>query len=146
MNGERHNQMHLITKCTCLAEKERQETKRTGYVKLFHIEEGYDEDGNPCPLHDLRREPVSDLKKLEEARKDRGNQLRALVVSWDEDKTFLEALTEQQAAMDAGKFAPSDGWAVMADELLGQYMSVRAQKVAELEAQKNDGPKLIWPT
>jgi hypothetical protein len=87
---------------------------------------------------------------LQAARQDRGEQLRALVVSWDEDKTFLLALNEQQRAIEEGKFALNEDWCVMADEILGAYMS-RPQMTAwdgEGEApnkKTDDGPKLILP-
>jgi hypothetical protein len=135
--------------CTCIAVIEREEAERTGYLKLYEFPEGEDVNGDPCPLHAPEKETIMTEEQkpfIDDNRAERGAQLRALVVSWDEGQTFLEALQEQQAAIDAGKFTPSDGWSVMGDELLGQYMSVRAQKVAELEAEKEAGPKLILPS
>jgi len=134
---------------TCISEIEKEEAERTGYLKLYEFPQGEDVDGNPCPLHDPgKKKTMTEKQKpfIDDTRAERGAQLRALVVSWDEKQTFLEALKEQQDAIDSGKFTPSDGWSVMSDELLGQYMSVRAQKVAEIEAEKEAGPKLILPS
>jgi len=135
--------------CTCLAEKERQETARTGFVKLVHFEEGFDEDGNPCPLHDPgKRKDVSEEPTPADVRKERGEQLRALVVSWNDDSTFVDALKKQQGEIDAGTLTLNPEWEQVADEILGGYMTVQAQLTAWDEAKKKEedtGPKLILP-
>lgn len=86
-------------------------------------------------------------KSLDEMRKDRGAQLRALIVSWDEGRTFVEVLQEQQTKIDAGTFSPSEEWAVAADEILGFYMS-RPKMTAWDEKPKPPEPepsRLIIP-
>ena len=134
--------------CTCIAVKEQELSERTGYVKLYEFPVGEDEDGNPCPLHDPRKKTMSTetQDQLQEARQDRGEQLRALVVSWDESKTFLLALNQQQRSIEDGEFAVNEDWAVMADEILGAYMSRPKMNWPEGEEEpKDDGPKLILP-
>lgn len=91
-------------------------------------------------------------KTLEQMRKERGAQLRALVVSWDESRPYDDVLREQQAQIDAGTFAPSEEWSVAADEILGFYMSRPRltawdkNDVGAMEDQKkDDGPKLVIP-
>jgi hypothetical protein len=88
-------------------------------------------------------EPVS---QADADRRDRGEQLRALVVSWDEGKTFLLALNEQQREIEEGRFELNDGWYVMADEILGTYLSRPQMKWDEKkEEPKDEGPKIIIP-
>jgi hypothetical protein len=93
-------------------------------------------------------------EELENKRKERGAQLRALVVSWDEGKTFVDVLRDQQEKIDAGTFAPSEEWSVAADEILGFYMSRPKmtawdeKKPAEVPLNRPDcdsGPRLIIP-
>ena len=91
---------------------------------------------------------MSNQKSLEAARKERGAQLRALVVSWHEGKTFLEALAAQQVRIDDEGFEPADDWSVMADEILGQYTAVASQPKMEWPDEKPpepEGPKLVIP-
>lgn len=84
-------------------------------------------------------------KKLEQARKERGEQLRALVVSWAEDKTFVQVLGEQQAKIDSGELTLNEDWAVMADEILGGYMSYNPQQMQWPEGEQDNTPKIIVP-
>lgn len=84
-------------------------------------------------------------KKLEQARKERGDQLRALVVSWVEDKTFVQALAEQQAKIDSGELTPNEDWSIMADEILGGFMSYSPQKMEWPDAEQDNTPKIITP-
>ena len=86
---------------------------------------------------------MSEKQEHELARAERGAQLRALIVSWDEDKTFIQALSEQQEKIDAGAFTPAEDWAIMADEILGAYMS--RPKMEWPEEKPDDGPKIITP-
>jgi hypothetical protein len=60
---------------------------------------------------------------LMKARQRRGEQLRALIVSWHEEKSFVEALTEQDEQVVEGKLALNDDWCVMSDEIYAAYMS-----------------------
>jgi len=85
--------------------------------------------------------------QFEAARRDRGAQLRALVVSWAENKTFVEVLRDQQQQIDEGKFQPNEDWNIMADEILGAYAS--QSKMTDwddaTEPKQPAGPKLIIP-
>jgi hypothetical protein len=67
---------------------------------------------------------MSTPEEFEILRKQRGAQLRALIVSWAEERPYGEALTAQQIQIDAGTFSPSEEWSVAADEILGFYMSI----------------------
>lgn len=135
--------------CTCLSEKMRREAEETGYVKLVHFEPGYDEDGNPCPVHDPRKKKTmssGSMEELQAVRKDRGEQLRALVVSWAEDKTFLAVLNEQQRKIEEGKLTLNPEWEQVADEILGGLMSqAKMTWPEEQQESKDDGPKIIIP-
>lgn len=132
-----------MSECTCVSERERLENERTGAVKLYHFEPGFDENGEPCPVHDPGKK-AAPKQSAADARRERGNQLRALVVSWTEQTTFVDALREQQATIDAGTFTPNEDWSVMADEILGGYMS-QPRMTAWDGDKKDDGPKLIVP-
>ena len=83
--------------------------------------------------------------RLETARRDRGAQLRALVVSWQEGKTFLEVLADQQKQIDAGGWAPSDEWGQMAEEILAIYMSIPKMTAWDNTEHEDEGPKLVLP-
>jgi len=136
--------------CTCIAVKEREESERTGYVKLYEFPEGEDDYGDPCLVHDPGEKNMNVPKpSIEDAKRDRGVQLRALVVSWSEQKTFVEALREQQVQIDAGTLTLNPEWEQVADEILGGFMTVQAQLTAWDEAEKKReeaaGPKLILP-
>lgn len=87
------------------------------------------------------------LDQAQEARRDRGEQLRALVVSWQEDKTFLHVLNQQQRDIEEGKFEMHDDWCVMADEILGRFISVPKMDWPDenQEAPQDEGPKIIIP-
>lgn len=89
---------------------------------------------------------MSQEQDIETLRKERGAQLRALVVSWDERRTFLDVLAEQQKQIDEGKFSPSEEWSVAADEILGYYMS-RPKMTAwdEKSEPSPPQPKIIIP-
>jgi len=136
--------------CTCIAVKERELAERTGWVKLYEFPVGEDEDGNPCPLHDPRKKKAmssGSMEQLRAARLDRGEQLRALILSWAQDKTFLLVLNEQQREIEEGKFQLSEDWCVMADEILGAYMSqpkMNWPKEQQPEPEP-EGPKIILP-
>ena len=136
--------------CTCIAVKERELAERTGYLKLYDFPEGEDEDGNPCPLHDPRKKTMS--SETQDARRDRGEQLRALVVSWAEDKTFLLVLNEQQREIEEGKLTLNPEWEQVADEILGGFMAQPANQTltawdgdGEDPNKQDDSPKLILP-
>lgn len=90
---------------------------------------------------------MSTQEELEVKRKQRGAELRALIVSWAEEKTYADALSAQQVQIDAGTFTPSEEWAVAADEILGFYMS-RPKMTAWDEKPKPPEPepsRLILP-
>jgi hypothetical protein len=87
------------------------------------------------------------LDQAQAARRDRGEQLRALIVSWNEDKTFLLALNEQQRAIEEGSFELNEDWCIMADEILGAYLSQPKMDWPDekQEAPQVEGPKIIIP-
>jgi len=60
----------------------------------------------------------------DELRKQRGEQLRALVVAWRDGREFPEVLEEQTKEIEEGKFALNDDWCVIADQILSQFMSM----------------------
>jgi len=86
-----------------------------------------------------------DTNALLAARQERGEQLRALVISWQENKTFVHALAEQSKAVEEGKFKLNEDWCIMADEILGAYMS-QPKLTAWDEEKPDDGPKLVLPS
>ena len=138
-----------VSECICRSEEEKRYTEETGYVRLIHFEPGYDSDGNPCPVHDPRKKKnmSEQANSTNEARERRGKELRALVVSWNEQKSFLLALNEQELAIEEGKFAPNEDWSIMADEILGAFMSQPKMTAwdEKPEEKQDDGPKLILP-
>ena len=76
----------------------------------------------------------------------RGAELRALIVSWDEQTTFNEALAEQTKRVEEGTFAPSSDWGEIADEILGSYLARKRMTAWDDEPKpKDDGPKLVLP-
>lgn len=131
--------------CSCLTEKIKRKEAQSNVVSLVQYTEGYDEDGNPCPVHDPGKKLMSDdhQDKLQEIRKRRGAELRALIVSWQEEKSYEVALREQQAQIAVGKFEPSDEWGTVAEEFLAMYIS-RPQMPDNWE-EPDDGPKLVLP-
>jgi hypothetical protein len=135
---------HLIEEgCTCISEIEREKAERTGWLKLYEFPPGEDEDGNPCPIHDPRKKNVS---KQENLKSKRGAELRALIVSWDEQIPFNEALAEQAKRIEDGTFAPSPDWGEIADEILGSYLARKRMTAWDKEPEpKDDGPKLVLP-
>ena len=136
--------------CTCISEIEREKAERTGWLKLYEFPPGEDEDGNPCPIHDPRKKTMTEPTSIETmrlAQKERGEQLRALVVSWHDDKTFVEALAEQTKAIEAGTFAPNDDWGIMANEIYAAYTSQPRMTAWDNETEKPpEGPKLVLPS
>jgi len=138
----------MIEGCTCISEIEKEKAERTGYLKLYEFPEGEDEDGNPCPLHDPRKTmtETTSVDALRQAQKERGEQLRALVISWHENKTFVEALAEQTKQIEIGAFAPNDDWGVMANEIYVAYTAQPRMTAWDNETEKPpEGPKLILP-
>ena len=83
--------------------------------------------------------------QFQAARRGRGEQLRALIVSWAEDSTFISALNQQQRDTEEGKFELNDDWCVMADEVLGAYMSRPQMKWPDGEEPKEEPSRIIIP-
>ena len=90
---------------------------------------------------------MSDQQSIEQARKERGEQLRALVVSWTNGQTFVESLAAQQSEIAEGKLTLNEEWAAVAEEILGGFMSHSPEKMEwpEEKPQEPEGPKLIIP-
>ena len=85
------------------------------------------------------------MEQFQEERKDRGEQLRALVVSWAENKTFLLVLNEQQRAIEDGEFSLNEDWCIRADEILGSFMAAPKMTAWDEDEKKDDGPRIIIP-
>jgi len=138
---------HMSEECTCWGEQLRREAEKTGYLKLVGTTPGYAEDGSLCPIHDPRKKPVKKpVSKQEDLKTNRGAELRALIISWDEQITFNEALAEQAKRIGAGTFAPSPDWGEIADEILGSYLARKRMTAWDAEPKpKNNGPKLVLP-
>jgi hypothetical protein len=63
-----------------------------------------------------------------DARQLRGQQLRALVVSWHEEKEFSEVFEAQAKQIEEGELTLNEAWYATADEILGGYMSAQSQQ------------------
>lgn len=72
----------------------------------------------------------SSIETMMRLQKERGEQLRALIVSWDEEITFVEALRKQTEEIAAGGPIPSDDWGIIANQVYAGYKSQ---------------PKMEWP-
>jgi len=60
-----------------------------------------------------------------DARIRRGQQLRALVVSWHTEREFSEVFEEQAKQIEEGELTLNEAWYVTADEILGGFMSAQ---------------------
>lgn len=65
----------------------------------------------------------SAVEAMRQAQQERGEQLRALIISWHEDKTFLLALNTQQREIEEGTLEVNTDWGIMANEVYAAYTS-----------------------
>ena len=84
------------------------------------------------------------IEQLRQAQQERGEQLRALVMSWDTGKTFVEMLAEQTAEIEKGALEVNTDWGIMANEVYACYKS-QPKMTAWDEPEEPEGPKIIVP-
>lgn len=85
------------------------------------------------------------IDTMRQAQKERGDQLRALVISWHEGKTFAEALADQTRAVVEGKLSFSDDWQMMANEIYVAFTSQPRMTAWDDESRQDESPRIVKP-